>query len=215
MHLAQRVEVHAGVGVGGWSDVPVYEALLGRGSFLAHRVLRVAEALVHPLLHRGRLGLAGDALLHQALSPERANRRMLRDIVVDGGLRIGRLVRLVMTVTPVSDKVDHHVVVVLRPIGHRKAHGRQARLRFVCVHVNDGEREPLGEVARIARRSAGLRQGREPDLVVDDDVHRSASSVACQAAEVERLGDHTLARERRVTVDVERHDARGVLSGVL
>ena len=44
------------------------------------------------------------------------------------------------------------------------------------------------------------RRGREADLVVDDDVHGAAGAVAAQLRQVQRLGDHALAGERRVAV---------------
>ena len=60
-------------------------------------------------------------------------------------------------------------------------------------------------------------RGREPELVVDDDVHGAADAVALDARQVERLGHHALAGERGVAVQQQRqHRERlGVVDAVL
>src|SRR3712207_7437960 len=51
---------------------------------------------------------------------------------------------------------------------------------------------------------SGRRRGGEADLVVDHDVDRPAGAVAAELGQVQGLGHHTLARERRVTVEEQR-----------
>ncbi|HZC74875.1 MAG TPA: hypothetical protein VE220_02780, partial [Gaiellaceae bacterium] len=67
--------------------------------------------------------------------------------------------------------------------------------------MDDRDVEALGEVARVAGRAAAFRIGREADLVVGDQVERAARRVAGERLEIERLGDASLAGERRVAVD--------------
>jgi hypothetical protein len=77
--------------------------------------------------------------------------------------------------------------------------------------VDDRDVEALGQVAGVARRTTVGGVGREPDLVVRDDVQRSAGRVSTEPLEVERLGDDTLTGKRRVAVDQEwQRDARVV-----
>ncbi len=77
----------------------------------------------------------------------------------------------------------------------------------------------LGDVGGVEAGSGVGGGGREPDLVVDDDVHRAAGVVALELGEVQRLGDHALAGEGGVAVDQHREDhvvgalASGVLLG--
>ena len=96
--------------------------------------------------------------------------------------------------------------------GTRARGGRpRARLGVVGVDVDDRDVEALGEVARVARRAALARVGREADLVVRDQVQRAAGRVAVERREVERLGDDALAGERRVAVDQDRQRDRRVV----
>ena len=94
-------------------------------------------------------------------------------------------------------------------VGEREPNGGEAGPGVVGVDVDDRDLEALGEVARVGGGAAGLRIGREPELVVRDDVERAAGLVAVEPREVERLGDDSLAGEGGVAVDQDRQ--RGVL----
>ncbi len=111
----------------------------------------------------------------------------------------------------VPDEVDHHVVAELLAIGESKPHRRDRGLGVVGVDMDDRNVEPLGEVARVARRASLGRIGREADLVVRDDVERPARRVAVDRVEVEGLGDDPLAGERGVSVDQDRKRDRRVV----
>src|SRR4029079_10206824 len=71
--------------------------------------------------------------------------------------------------------------------------------------------EALGEVARIARGAALRRVGREPHLVVRDQMERPARRVAGEALQIQRLGDDALTGERGVAVDQDRQRDRRVV----
>ena len=85
-----------------------------------------------------------------------------------------------------------------------------ARLGVVAVHVEDRRLHHLRDVGRVDARAAELRRGREPELVVHDDVDGAADLVARHLREVERLGHDTLAGERGVAVDEHREHLRAV-----
>ena len=133
---------------------------------------------------------------------------MLADRLVHERLGRRRLVRLVVAVAPVADQVDHHVLAELHAVVEREARREHHRFRVVRVHVEDRGLDHLGDVAAVERRACVLRVGRETDLVVDDDVQRSAGREAGRLRELHRLRHHALARERRVAVDQEREDRR-------
>ena len=126
---------------------------------------------------------------------------MLLDQLVHEGLRIARLVPLVVPEPPVADEIDDDVVVEPFPKGHRQADRRDRRLRVVRVHVNDRRVEALRQVGGVARRASLLGWSREADLVVGDHVQRAAGRVAGEPREVERLGDDALAGEGCVSMD--------------
>ncbi len=65
------------------------------------------------------------------------------------------------------------------------------------------------EAQRVERASSGSVV--KPTWLFGDDVHRAADLVAVERLQVERLGDHPLAGERRVAVDHDRDRRVGVL----
>ena len=63
------------------------------------------------------------------------------------------------------------------------------------------------DVGGIRRRARFVGQRGEADLVVDDQVDGAAGGVAVELRQVQRLGHHALAGERRVAVDQHRNHA--------
>ncbi len=80
-------------------------------------------------------------------------------------------------------------------------------LGVFAVHVEDGDLQHAGDVARVTRGAAVFRVGGEADLVVDDEVDGAASLVAGEVAQVQRLGRNALADEGGVAMDEQRHHA--------
>jgi hypothetical protein len=80
-------------------------------------------------------------------------------------------------VTAIADEVDEEILPELRAVRDAETDGRDARLEIVGVDVNDRDLEALREVARVARRAGLVRVGRKADLIVHDDVQRSADAV--------------------------------------
>ena len=99
--------------------------------------------------------------------------------------------------------IDQEILAEVRAVLDRQSHDVYARFRIIGVDVNDRNLEPLGEIAGVARGSRIDGIGREPDLIVDDDVERSARSKRREAREVERLGNNALAGKCRVAVDTD------------
>ncbi len=159
---------------------------------------------------RGFLG-AHDPLGGEGLRVLLANRRMIGDLRDHQRLRVRGLVLLVVAEAAIADEIDDDVAPELLPVRHREPYRRDRGLGIVGVDVDDGNVEALGEVARVARRPAFPWVGREPDLVVGDQVQGAARRVALQAGEVERFGHDSLAGERRVAVDEDRQRDRGVV----
>ena len=87
-------------------------------------------------------------------------------------------------------------------------------LGVVPVDVEDRRLDHAGDVRRVHAGPRGLRRGGEPDLVVHHDVHRAAGPVAAQLGQLEGLGYHALAGERRVAVDQQRQHGEPGLTHV-
>ncbi len=158
-----------------------------------------------------RLFLRQHARLDEAIRVRLPHRLLALDLLRHQRLRVRGLVLLVVPEAPVPDEVYDEVVAELLPVGERKPDRRQRSLGIVGVHMDDWHVEAFREVARVAGRAPLGWVGREPDLVVGDDVERPAGGVAVDRVEVERLGDDALARERRVAVDEDRERDRRVV----
>ena len=88
------------------------------------------------------------------------------------------LVGLVVAVAPVADEVDDDVLAERLAELERELHHAHARLGVVAVHVEDRRLHHLGDVGGVHARAAELGRGREPELVVHDDVDGAADLVA-------------------------------------
>ena len=138
-----------------------------------------------------------DAAADQLVGPQLADALVRLDRGVHLGLRVGRLVGLVVAEAAVADQVDQDVVAPALAEREREPHRRDARLDVVGVDVDDRDVEALREVRGPARRARVVGVGREADLVVGDQVQRAADGVAVERLQVERLGDDALRRGTR------------------
>ena len=137
------------------------------------------------------------------------------DLLDHQRLGVRGLVLLVVTEAPVTDEVDHDVLREPAPIRHREPHGGDRSLRVVGVDVHDRHVESLCEVGRVPGRASLTRIGREPDLIVRDQVQGAAGRVALEILEVEGLCDDALAREGCVAVQEHRQRDRRIVRAVL
>ena len=160
-----------------------------------------------------RLGLVGldRALIDEPGGIDGPHRRLTLDSLDHQGLRVRRVVLLVVPEPPVADQVDHEVVAELGAVGESEAHGRERRLGIVGVDVHDRHVEALGQVARVAGGAALGRVSRVANLVVRDQVERAAGRVALERLQVEGLGNDALPRERCIAVDQDGQRDGGVV----
>ena len=149
------------------------------------------------------------ATTDEGLGVELAHRALLLDQVVHQRLGVRRVVALVVAAAAVADQVDDDVLVERLAVLERQPGHPDAGLGVVAVDVEDRRLHHPGDVGAVERGARRAGRGGEADLVVDDDVDGAAGAVAAQLGEVERLGDHALAGERRVAVDQQRQ--HGVL----
>ncbi len=144
------------------------------------------------------------APVDEQLGVELAHRTALADHLVHAWLRERGLVALVVPVSAVAHHVDDDVLLELLPEFEGEPDDLRARLGVVAVDVEDRRLHRLGDVGRVHGRAREARHRREPDLVVDDDVHGAAHVVAGELREVQRLGHDSLAGECGVAVDEHR-----------
>src|SRR5436190_1970138 len=110
---------------------------------------------------------------------------MSLDACVHHRLRIARFVALVMAKTPEPDKVEHHIGVELVPVFQSDLDHTVSGLRIVSIDMENRCLRYLRGVSRIDRAACILDTGGKADLVVDDDVDRSARAIPRQAGKLE------------------------------
>src|SRR5690606_426249 len=88
------------------------------------------------------------------------------------------------------------------------------RFRVVAIYVEDRRLNHLRHVRRIGRGAAVDRARGEADLIVHDEVDRTARTMALQVGKTETLGDDALTGKGCITVKKER-DHRPALTVVM
>jgi hypothetical protein len=127
--------------------------------------------------------------------------RALRDRLVQKRLGERRLVALIVPVPTVAVHVDDNVARERATEIHGKLHDLGNCLRILSVDVEDGDLEHLGDVGRVGGRARFGRGRREPNLIVHDDVDRTARRVGLELRQVQGLLHDAFTGKRRVTVD--------------
>ena len=135
---------------------------LGGGAWRRRLGLRLDVVLLRPQpVERGlqrrhmfleeRVGLlrADGAAIRERARPDLAHRRMLGDLLVHQRLREGRLVPLVVPVTPVADQIDQEVPLEPLAIGKRQPRRFHARFGIVRVDMHDRDLEAARQAARV------------------------------------------------------------------
>ncbi len=172
---------------------------------VGHRAANAGQAVQGALQHRVGFARFDLARRQELLGEEIAHRRMLVDDLVHHRLGEGRFVALVVSPAPVADQVDQEVLTEDVAIFDRHAHRGQAAFRIVGIDMYDRNLEALGQVTGIAGGTRIARRGREPDLIVRDDVDRAAGGVAGQRRQIQRLGHDALPREGGIAMDEDGH----------
>ena len=149
-----------------------------------------------------RHGAFGD----QPIRIDAARGRMLGDRPVHQRLGLRRVFGFVVAAPPIAHEVDDDVLPEAHPVVHRQLRGEDAGLRVVAVDVQDGRLHELGDL-RAVLGGAGVLDavGGEADLVVDDEVYRSAHPEAARLRHLQGLHHHALASEGGIAVQDERH----------
>ena len=173
----------------------------------ARRRLRLGQRASDGRLHGLDRRVVDHARLDEAPTIELGDRGMLADLLVERGMREGRVVQLVVAVPAVAAEVDEDVAPERLPEADGEPGGLDDRLGVVAVDVEDRDLNVLRHVGGIPRGPEVLRRRGEAELVVDDDVDRPARREAGQGGQDERLVDRSLPRERGVAVQEHRDDA--------
>ncbi len=125
---------------------------------------------------------------------------MLANAGIHQRLGEGRLVGLVMAVAAITEHVDDDGLAKTLTELDRDLGDVDHGLRIVAVHMEDRRIDHLGDVGGVGRGAGETWRGGEADLVVDDEMQRTAGAVAAQARQTEAFGNHALAGESGVAM---------------
>ena len=105
---------------------------------------------------------------------------MRLDCLVHQRLREHRLVALVVAVAAIAEHVDDDWLLEFLPEFGRDLGREDDGLGIVAIGVKDRRLDHFGDIGRIRRGAAVARISGKADLVVDDEMHRAAGTVAAQ-----------------------------------
>jgi hypothetical protein len=157
---------------------------------------------------RARLhGLYGRGVQAEVLREHFPRQWVLGNLVVERGLRDGRVLDFAVPVPTEADQVDQHVALELPAVFGGNLAGPPHGFGRFRIHVDDRHRHALRRFRRKARAVQRNRFRGEPDQIVDDDMDGSADGVVRNIGEVDGLRRDALAREGGVAVERHRQDA--------
>ena len=145
------------------------------------------------------------AELQKLLEVALVDARPLLNDAVERRLGERRFVGLVVAAAPEAVHVDDDIPLELAAEVHRQIDDLCDRLRILTVDMKDRDLKHLRHVGGVGAGAGLAGAGREPDLVVDDDMERAADAVGVELAQIERLLDDSLAGEGGVAVDQQHH----------
>ena len=214
--VLQHVDRHAGIAAariivgkadGGPAAVePV--GLIGLVAFGRRQLL--IEMAAEGRLHAVDFFPGEDAELDQLLGIDLDRRRMRPDLAVHDRLCERRLVQFIVAEAAVAEHVDDDRLLEALAEFDRDFGDMHDGFRIISVHVKYRSFHHLGNVGAVGRGARVARACREADLVVDDEVHRAAGTVALEARQAEAFGDNALSRESGITVDQQRQHGRAL-----
>ena len=135
---------------------------------------------------------------------------MERDFAIEYRLGEGGFVGLVVAVAAVADDIDNGVGSELLAIFQGDLGREDDGIRVVSVGVKDGRFGELRDLGAMTASAAFVGVGREPDLIISDDVQRAADLVALELSQVEGFHDDALAGESRVAVQEDGQGFRAI-----
>lgn len=135
---------------------------------------------------------------------------LVLDNIVHLGLSEHGLISLVVSVTTVTDQIDNDILLELGPPIGSELTDESDGLGIVSIDVENGSVDSFGDIGRVRSGSTLSRVGSETDLVVENEMNRSSSSVMRKIVESHSFVNDTLTSESSVTVEEETHRSASV-----
>ena len=142
---------------------------------------------------------------------EVANRDHVLDDRVHQRLRVGRLIKLVVTHLTVTNEVNDDITAELLTILGSDTEGVSNIVHGVGIDVEDGSADSSGNLGAVSAGTGTIRGRCETDLVVDDNVDGATDRVVVEPLHLEALINDTLTSDGSITMHNNRHHGFAVL----
>ena len=106
-----------------------------------------------------------------------------------------------MSVTAITDQIDHNITSEFLTIFNRHAGNAGHGFQIITIHMEDRAAEHLGKVAGVRARTGTIRCRCKTDLVVNDDMNSPANAVTFQFGKHQSFHDQPLPRKGRITMN--------------
>ena len=144
---------------------------------------------------------------HESFGVEGSNAALCLNQVVHQRLGHRGVITLVVTAATVADDVDDHIALEGLAVGESEFSDTEHCFGVVAVDMENRRLNGLRHIRGIHRGPRVVREGREADLVVHNDVNRSTGPVGAKLRHLECFEHHTLTGHSSITVDQDRENA--------
>ena len=173
---------------------------------MRHYAFAGFQKLTHGVHHPVSLLLTEHRVFHDSLGVFGARGRQAVDFFIHHRLRDARVVSLVVTVTPVTHQIDHHVFFEQHAVFQRQPGYRHHRFRVIAVDMKNRRIHHFGDIAAIhGRARIALQAGGKPDLVVDNNVYGAVGGITARLRHLQGFHHHALPGKSRIAVYLHRN----------
>ena len=144
--------------------------------------------------------LPGNAFGDQLVCVNLMQRWSLTDTIIHLGLCEIGLIAFIMPIAAVADQINHDIFSKLPAVVGRQLNNMHNSLRVFTMHVKNGYHQHLGNIGGVSRGARMFRKGGVTDLIVDNDMNRTAGLVSIQLRHIQCFSHDTLAGKSGVAM---------------
>ena len=138
---------------------------------------------------------------HESFGVEGSNAALCLNQVVHQRLGHRGVVAFVVPAATVADDVDDHIALEGLAVGKSEFSDTEHGFGVIAVDVENRRLDGLRHIGGVDRGSRIVREGREADLVVHNDVNRSTGPVRTKLRHLQCFEHHTLTGHSSIAVD--------------
>lgn len=156
-----------------------------------------------------------NSFLHKFVSVKMIDSGPFSDGLVHHRLGEGRLVLLIMSVSPVADNIDKNILSEFLAIVHSQFDRLVDEFGLIGVHMNNGSLDGLSHTSAVQSSSCFSGSSGKSDLVVSNDVDDSINVVMVEVCHLQTFVDNSLSSYCCVTVNEDSQRFIIIIEGIL